>query len=261
MSTAIDLALARKVLAVVDAGLCKGMGTPEPGKMCVEAAVNYAMGAEHGDEPACVAPSLRRLKIRLNDSSWSSDKARAKGLRRLAIAQLGSAGHLNEKEFAKRVSRLAIQLCVPQPFELPRVYSRARKRTRCSRLRICVSRSLTIEHAREARSAADAAAAADAADAAADAAAYAAAAAATPPPPTPPPLRRRRRRLRRRQPPPTPTPPPPTPPTPPPPTPPPTPPPPPPPPPPPTPPPPPPTPPTPLAISRSRLLQKAWCRS
>jgi hypothetical protein len=36
--------LSRKVLEVVDAGLVSGMGEPTPGKMCVEAAVCYAMG-------------------------------------------------------------------------------------------------------------------------------------------------------------------------------------------------------------------------
>ena len=109
----IDINLARKVLQVVDAGLVSGMGTPTPGNMCVEAAVCYAMGLPHGDKPTCVAPALRSLKIRLNDSLWSSDVARSKGLRRLALAQLGSDGVLDEKEFVRRVSRLAIQTQVP----------------------------------------------------------------------------------------------------------------------------------------------------
>jgi hypothetical protein len=105
--------LAAKVLEIVDQGLVKGVGVPEPGKLCVEAAVVYAMGLPHGDDPSCVAPGLRRLKIGLNDSDWSSNEARAKGLRRLAIAQLGSAGALDEKEFARRCADLAIRSCVP----------------------------------------------------------------------------------------------------------------------------------------------------
>src|ERR1700679_473096 len=99
----INLDLAKKVLSVVDAGLVSGMGVPEPGKMCVEAAVCYAMGLPHSDEPTCVSPALRRLKIRLNDSRWSSDAARTKGLRRLAVAQLGSAGALDDVAFADKV--------------------------------------------------------------------------------------------------------------------------------------------------------------
>ena len=88
----ITEAHARKVLEVVDAGLVSGVGNPIPGQMCVEAAVCYALGLPHGDDPKCVSPALRSLKIRLNDSGWSSDEARAKGLRRLAVAQLYGAG-------------------------------------------------------------------------------------------------------------------------------------------------------------------------
>ena len=99
--------LAAKVLEIVDAGLVYGLGDPEPGKMCVEAAVCYAMGLPHGDQPNCVAPSLRGFKIRLNDAAWSSPAARAKGLRRLAVAQLGSAGALDETAFAYGVAVLA----------------------------------------------------------------------------------------------------------------------------------------------------------
>jgi hypothetical protein len=91
--------IARKVLTAVDAGLVRGLGTQAPGKMCVEAAVCYAMGLPHGDEPTCVSPALRKFKIGLNDAYWSSDSARARGMRRLAIAQLGSAGALDDIRF------------------------------------------------------------------------------------------------------------------------------------------------------------------
>lgn len=47
--------IASKVLEVVDAGLVKGLGQPLPGQMCVEAAVCFAMGLPHSDEPTCVA--------------------------------------------------------------------------------------------------------------------------------------------------------------------------------------------------------------
>jgi hypothetical protein len=76
MNKAINKKLAAKVLSVIDAGLVSGLGTPEPGKMCIEAAVNYALGAPHGDKPACVSPALRDLKINLNDANWS-DQCRA----------------------------------------------------------------------------------------------------------------------------------------------------------------------------------------
>lgn len=171
--TEINLTLARKVLEVVDAGLVTGLGEPEPGKMCVEAAVNYAMGAPHGDQPACVAPALRSLKIRLNDVRWSSDKARAAGLRRLAIAQLGSAGHLDEGEFSRRVVRLVIQKSVPEALRAAAGVASAKHKDKFLNAADMCERDPTCENAMQARAAADAtiraASAADASAYAADA--------------------------------------------------------------------------------------------
>ncbi len=109
----ISLSIARKVLATVDAGLCSGKGRPIPGQMCVEAAVCYAMGLPHDDNPPCVSRAVWSLKIALNDASWSSYDARAKGMRRLALAQLGSAGVLDATAFARRVAEMAIRVQVP----------------------------------------------------------------------------------------------------------------------------------------------------
>ena len=88
--------MVRKLLGVLDHGLVKGLGEREPGKFCVEAAVCYALDLPHGDDPGCVANSVRQLKIRLNDSHWSSNKARAEGLRRLAVIQLGTKDMIDE---------------------------------------------------------------------------------------------------------------------------------------------------------------------
>ncbi len=106
--------VAAKVLSIVDKGLSKGLGNPRAGEMCVEAAVCFALGLPHGDDPGCVSPELRSLKIRLNDSNWSSKDARAKGLRRLAVAQLGSKDHLDDKEFVRRIVDHALRVSVPQ---------------------------------------------------------------------------------------------------------------------------------------------------
>ena len=108
----LNEAVARKVLETVDAGLVHGLGNPVPGQMCVEAAVNYALGFPHGDDPKCVGRAVRAYKIRLNDSSWSSDKARAKGMRRVAIAQLGS-DEIDQQEFRKEVAFQTIKQIIP----------------------------------------------------------------------------------------------------------------------------------------------------
>ncbi len=82
---------AKKVYSLVSKGLVKGIGQPEPGKLCVEAAICLALDLPHGDEPSCVGAQDRSFSIALNDANWSSEKARAKGLKRLSVAQLGSS--------------------------------------------------------------------------------------------------------------------------------------------------------------------------
>jgi hypothetical protein len=166
--------IAEIVRDTVDAGLVKGVGVAEPGKMCVEAAVCYALGLPHGDDPGCVSSALRRLKIRLNDSNWSSDTARAKGLRRLALAQLGSAGVLDDREFARRVVEMTIRKAVPVGLRA----AARRNPKHAAALEAAAVRCETEGTREAAREGERVAAAAYAAYAAAAAAAYAAAAAA-----------------------------------------------------------------------------------
>lgn len=173
MSEEITESIVRRVLEVVDAGLVRGMGEPIPGEMCVEAAVRYALGLPHGDDPPCVAPALRFLKIRINDARWSSPQARARGLRRLAIASLGSAGALDEIEFGSRVARLAIQTCVPTALRAVAQRHAGEQRERLLQAADLCEREPTRKNALKARAAAYAAAAAAYADAAYDASAAA----------------------------------------------------------------------------------------
>ncbi len=105
--------LIRKLLDTVDAGLTSGVGVPEPGKMCVEAAISYALGEPHSDGPSCVEPAVRAGKIRLNDATWSSNEARAKGLRRVAIAQLGSKGVVDGNRYTTILAEKTIRVIVP----------------------------------------------------------------------------------------------------------------------------------------------------
>jgi hypothetical protein len=173
--TVITREVAEKVRDTVAAGLVSGMGDPVPGQMCVEAAVCYALGLPHGDDPGCVSETLRALKIRLNDSRWSSPQARAQGLRRLAVAQLGSAGELDDQEFRRRVVEMTIRRMVP--IALRAAAKRVPKHADdLEAAAVRCEQEGTLEAARQARTAADAAnaAAANAAAADADAAAYAA---------------------------------------------------------------------------------------
>jgi len=96
---------AQRVVKVLSFGLSCGLGRPRKGQMCVEAAVNYAMGLPHNDKPDCVHPDVRDFKIQLNDLKWSSKQARAQGLKRVAIAQLGS-DMLDGDDFNELLSKL-----------------------------------------------------------------------------------------------------------------------------------------------------------
>ncbi len=100
MEITINEEVAKKVLKIVDKGLVNGLGEAIPGKMCVEAAVCYAMGLPHGDNPPCVGTAVRSFKITLNDQKWPTDKNRTKGMRQLAIAQLGS-NEINQEKFVE----------------------------------------------------------------------------------------------------------------------------------------------------------------
>lgn len=104
---------ARKVLKIVDHGLVCGLGSRKAGQLCVEAAVCLAMGEEHGDRPKCVLDIIARDKIMLNDCDWPGTDARARGLRRLAIAQLVTAGMSKSRWKQVRNRHLILKWIVP----------------------------------------------------------------------------------------------------------------------------------------------------
>lgn len=107
----VSEALARRVLQLVDFGLSDGIGEGKPGEMCVEVAVSYAMGMNKlTDHPSnCVLRSASDTKIKLNDMyGWPDEMERAKGLRRIAVAQLGS-NNIKPKEFKGRLILHLIQ--------------------------------------------------------------------------------------------------------------------------------------------------------
>jgi len=96
-------------------GLSHGLGEAG-GQVCIEAAICEVLGLGHSDDPKCVSAAVRRFKISLNDSNWSSPEARAKGLRELGIAQLGSLGIVYDIDFSKRISEKIIRVLIPKLF-------------------------------------------------------------------------------------------------------------------------------------------------
>ncbi len=103
----------QKFDSILARGLSHGKGDPN-GQMCIEAAICNVLGMPHDDDPKCVAKAVRSFKIGLNDKKWSSPEARAKGLRDLGLAQLGSLGVVNDKEFVVRLAKKLIQIILPK---------------------------------------------------------------------------------------------------------------------------------------------------
>lgn len=99
--------------SIIARGLSLGLGS-QGSQVCIEAAVCEALNLPHGDDPKCVASSVRRFKIRLNDAAWSSPQARAKGLRDLGIAQLGSLGVVDDVQFATKLAEKTIRQLLPK---------------------------------------------------------------------------------------------------------------------------------------------------
>ncbi len=102
--------------AILKRGLCTGLGTPT-GQMCIEAAITQAMDLPFNDEPKCVEENIRTFKIALNDQKWSTEKARAKGLRNIGIAQIGSKGVVDGKVFLQLLSTKLIKTLIPDLFK------------------------------------------------------------------------------------------------------------------------------------------------
>lgn len=98
--------------SALDKGLTKGLGKPIKGQMCVEALISFKLGLPHGDNPPCVGSEVRKAKIALNDCHWSSNKARAEGMRKLAIAQLGS-DEIDQAEFHSKLKLNSCKFILP----------------------------------------------------------------------------------------------------------------------------------------------------
>ena len=119
--------------AILSRGLCSGVGDRD-GQMCIEAAICAALDLPHGDNPSCVEPAIRSYKIALNDKTWTSPKARAKGLRNLGIAQIGSNGVVDGHEFTKRLAKRTIQVLLPEMVRsIPRLAKQAQLAKVCER--------------------------------------------------------------------------------------------------------------------------------
>jgi hypothetical protein len=110
---------ALRVLTLVDRGLHNEPPVDKPlGMLTLSFAISYGMNERpYLDlDKKSVAPTLVVLSNVLNDIRWSSPEARACGLRQFAIAQLGTAGTLNEGLFVEKLMDTIIRWLLPEVF-------------------------------------------------------------------------------------------------------------------------------------------------
>lgn len=121
MLLAVSRDLVRKLVRTIRRGLVYGIGSGGDGYMCVQHAVARTFGEGRSDRPTCVDDDLRDIGITLNDWLWMSDEARAQGLQRFAVAQLGtsSRGYLFDRYEFKERARYFLQGLYPEHITEP----------------------------------------------------------------------------------------------------------------------------------------------
>lgn len=120
--------VAARILSVIDYGLNGGTIGERGvlGGMCVQSAVNYAMNEEHNDKPKCVDPYLTQMGIGFNDDcAWRSVESRARGLRKFAIAQLGTRGEFDTQLFMDKFRSKATEIGIQRADEITNPWSLA----------------------------------------------------------------------------------------------------------------------------------------
>lgn len=110
----ITLTHINNLLKLFESGLVNGAGH-DVNHFCVQQAVHRVLDndlddAQKSDRPPtwCVREDIRTFGIHLNDEKgWRDEKARAEGLKRFAIAELGSSEVWPSKFYEKLAVRLA----------------------------------------------------------------------------------------------------------------------------------------------------------
>ena len=92
--------LASRILNLVDAGLDDIPRDNTPTAAHCDPHVCWVDNMPTCSSVTSVSVPVRRVMEKLKDAPWSSEEARTKYLRRLAIAQLGTAFKFNEQRFA-----------------------------------------------------------------------------------------------------------------------------------------------------------------
>lgn len=104
--------LVRNLIATINPGLARFCNKENPQDKDLRAAIVAALGAEAYWLNSLISPAVAAFD--LCDANWSTDQARAKGLMRLAVAQLGSYGALDQSGFVHNVVNIATIHMLPK---------------------------------------------------------------------------------------------------------------------------------------------------
>lgn len=101
----VTLDAIKALLGLMDKGIIHGAGRI-PSQFCVQQAVSLATGGSQTDRPWCVNPNLRDLGIAMNDANvWYTNESRAQGLRRFAVAEMGTDEKFCSYDFTQKLAK------------------------------------------------------------------------------------------------------------------------------------------------------------
>lgn len=104
--------LVRNLIATINPGLARFCNKENPQDKDLRAAIVAALGDEAYRLNSLISPVVAAFD--LCDANWSTDQARAKGLMRLAVAQMGSYGALDQSGFVHNVVKIATSHMLPK---------------------------------------------------------------------------------------------------------------------------------------------------
>jgi hypothetical protein len=109
--------IALEVAKSINGALCRGAGSGQSQNVCVMQAIARAVGLPTSNDQVeeCVGSVVGAFNRKLNDCYWSSDVARAEGMKRLGVASIGS-NQLNQMEYGKLMFLRGTQKLLPFVF-------------------------------------------------------------------------------------------------------------------------------------------------
>ncbi len=102
----MDAQICSGILAKIDIGLIAGSGKSGFGQMCIEDTIDKITNKSD------IGEVVKKFITKINDANWLNEYSRAAGMRKIAIAQLGSVC-INQDKFTKYIIVQTIKRILP----------------------------------------------------------------------------------------------------------------------------------------------------